>query len=114
MSERIPGPGSRSGGWPVRKRASDDRAILRAVEATYQAAGDPTLWPAVLQCLCDSVGGVMASFDAYDFSNCTGSVSHVVGVDSTQVRIYEEQFASRNILVQRAKPWLRSGAVVLA
>lgn len=98
----------------ARGKIGPSNRLLPLVESIYQAATEADRWPGVLAQLCESMGAVAASIDGYDFESRRGGISHLHGVDPDWVRRYGEHYAERNLLIQRARPYLRSGVVLLA
>ncbi len=98
----------------MRRTTGDSARILPLVESIYDAVTAVERWPGVLAEICDAVGGVASSLDTYDFTNRGGGASHVFGIDPERVRTYGDYYAAKNILIQRARPLLASGAVVVA
>lgn len=70
--------------------------LSEAIVCLYDAAMDPSLWPAALEKTCHFVGGVSANIFWQDAATNAAAVFHAWGGNSEYDRLYFETYANLN------------------
>lgn len=83
--------------------------VFDLVGRVYEASVDDGAWESFLDLLAATLRSQTASFFVQDLEGRMGTVGAAVGLDPEHLRLYEERFARRNILMERAAPRLASG-----
>lgn len=92
---------------------SDERALLRLTTAIYDAALDPSAWPAFLEAVCNEIGGHSACLIFHDPSTPKGTVESAFRLDPAAALGYAHYFGALDPWAERlkARRELRSGLV---
>jgi len=115
---RVEIPGS-SGPWsPRRERLSRRRtrdphqSFQKVLDAIYEAATDPALWPGFLEQFNDATDSSVTTLHLHDLnSSVVDPFGGAVGCDEQLQREYIEYYASRNVYMERCPPLMRTGFV---
>jgi DNA-binding CsgD family transcriptional regulator len=89
----------------IRRTQLTQATLLRLIDLTYAAAVDTRLWPDVLDCLVETLGGTGAALLQHDItSQGTATLAQFARVDPEALKLYQEHY----YLVD---PWARSSQV---
>ncbi len=98
----------------MRRTTGDSALILPLVESIYDAVTAVERWPGRARGDLQRRRWRGLEPGYLRLHEPGGGASHVFGVDPERVRTYGDYYAAKNILIQRARPLLASGAVVVA
>jgi DNA-binding CsgD family transcriptional regulator/PAS domain-containing protein len=85
--------------------------MLDLVGRVYDAAGDPTRWPAFLDRLASVFKSTGSTFYAYDFARANGTIAATFGFDAAYLRSYYAYYAPKNVYMIRGEKLLVPGTV---
>lgn len=90
-----------------------DATVLRLIDALYEAALRPEQWPVFLSQLSEVLDGRLVAFLHQDTRRRGDDVASLVGIDSTDWRVYAEHFAALNPWISGEERCLQPGLVSL-
>src|SRR5882724_3671869 len=88
-----------------------ERVILDLVNRVYDAAGDPTLWPAFLERLGRILNTRAVTLYAEDLKHHRGKVAVQIGFDTEYMLAYEQYYRPKNVYLIRGRRFLWPGNV---
>jgi DNA-binding CsgD family transcriptional regulator len=86
----------------LRRQPKDRQAeFARVIDLVFDAALDPAGWSEAINALTDAVGGTIGSLGSYDLAT-GGTTCWIPRLDPADMRVYEEEWAEKNVVLQRS------------
>jgi len=88
-----------------------ERTALDLIGHIYDAAADPSLWPAFLELLSQHQRSSIGTFYAWNSCGPRTDVAAVVGLDERSLRLHDEYYGAKNIFLLRGARLLQPGTI---